>query len=114
MNIVEQRGSVSRGVLIRALVPMYLGIIVGVPLVMAIMQVVAAPSPRWRVAALLMAAPIYCAAYLIVAGLLSRITLPSIVAGKYPRDVRHEINGPRRLYALCWTAIYYCAPIECN
>lgn len=111
MSIVEQRSSVSRGILIRALVPVYLGLIVGVPLALAISLIVAAQSFGWLVAAILVATPIYCAAYVIVAGLLSRITLPSIVAGKYPRDVRHEIYGPRRLYALCWTAIYYCAPI---
>jgi acetyltransferase-like isoleucine patch superfamily enzyme len=97
--------------MIRALVPVYLGIIVGVPLVIAIAPILAAQSPGWRVAGLLVAAPIYCAAYVSVAGLLSRFTLRSIIAGKYPRDVRHGIYGPRRLWALCWTAIYYCAPI---
>jgi carbonic anhydrase/acetyltransferase-like protein (isoleucine patch superfamily) len=111
MSIGKQRNFVPRGMMIRALVPVYLGLIAGAPLAMAILPVVAAPSPSWRIATLLVAVPIYCAAYVVIAGLLSRLTLRSIVAGKYPRDVSHDIYGPRRLYALCWTAIYYCAPI---
>ena len=111
MSIVEQRSSVSRGLVIRALVPVYLGLIAGVPLVVATLPITGARSATSRTAALLLAGPIYCAAYVLVAGLLSRLTLASIVAGKYPRELSHEIYGPRRLYALCWTAIYYCAPI---
>jgi acetyltransferase-like isoleucine patch superfamily enzyme len=43
--------------------------------------------------------------------LLSRLTLRAIVTGKFPRDLGHDVYGPRRLYSLCWTAIYYCAPV---
>jgi len=118
MSMEEQRRATrrriairGRRIAIRALVPIYLTVIVGIPLVMAILPVAGARSSGVRTAALLVAAPIYCVAYVLVAGLLSRVTLPSIVAGKYPRDVGHQIYGSRRLYALCWTAIYYCAPI---
>ena len=52
MSIGKQRNFVPRGMMIRALVPVYLGLIAGAPLAMAILPVVAAPSPSWRIATL--------------------------------------------------------------
>jgi len=100
-----------RGSIVRCLVPVYLTTIVGVPLAFAAVPVLLAPTNRWRLAALFISAPIFCATYAINAGLLSGLTLRAVVAGRFPRDLDHEIYGPRRLYALCWTAIYYCAPV---
>jgi UDP-3-O-[3-hydroxymyristoyl] glucosamine N-acyltransferase len=54
---------------------------------------------------------IYALTYLAVAGGLSRMTVRSVTPGRYPRDLGHRIYGPRRLYALGWTAIYYCGPL---
>jgi acetyltransferase-like isoleucine patch superfamily enzyme len=100
-----------RGPVVRILVPIYLSAIVGIPLAFAAAPLLLAPTNRWRLAMVLLAAPIFCTMYVIVAGLLSGLTLRAIVAGRFPRDLGHEIYGPRRLYALCWTAIYYCGPI---
>lgn len=101
----------KRSTVVSMLVPVYLALITGVPLVAVLGLIAAAPSPAWRVLAWLAAAPLYAVAYVLVAGGLSRLTLRSIVPGKYPRDLGHQVYGPRRLYALCWTAIYYCAPL---
>jgi acetyltransferase-like isoleucine patch superfamily enzyme len=111
MRIVAHRAWPNRAGIVRALVPVYLAIIGGVPLVVATAPVVASRSVGWRLASVLVAMPLYCLTYVSVAGLLSRATLASIVAGKYPRDIGHETYGPRRLYALCWTAIAFCGPI---
>lgn len=100
-----------RGSIIRSLVPVYLAAIVGLPLAFAAVPVLVAPTNRWRLAAILAGPPIFCALYVIIAGLLSGLTARAIVSGRFPRDLAHEIYGPRRLYALCWTAIYYCGPV---
>lgn len=100
-----------RGPVVRILVPIYLSAIVGIPLAFAAAPLLLAPTNRWRLAMVLLAAPIFCTMYVVVAGLLSGLTLRAIVAGRFPRDLGHEIYGPRRLYALCWTTIYYCGPI---
>jgi carbonic anhydrase/acetyltransferase-like protein (isoleucine patch superfamily) len=99
----------TRRSLVGTLVPVYLVLIVGLPLAVSLAALAASPSWAWRLAAALAAAPLYC--YLLVAGALSRLTLRAIVPGKFPRDLGHRVYGPRRLYALCWTAVYYCAPV---
>jgi acetyltransferase-like isoleucine patch superfamily enzyme len=101
----------NRRAVVSALVPLYLALIVGVPFLAAVAPIATSPSSVGRLAAALAAAPVFCVTYLLVAGALSRLTLRAIVPGRYPRDLGHEVYGPRRLYALCWTAVYYCAPV---
>ena len=100
----------KRAVIVKMLVPVYLSLIAGVPTTL-LAWIIAAAAPLWRGPALVLAIPVCSVAYVTVAGLLARITLRSIVPGKFPRDVGHEVYGPRRLYALCWTAVYYCQPV---
>ncbi len=97
--------------LVRVLVPLYLAVILGAPIALAAAPVLAAETWPWRLAWLLAAAPVYALSYVLLAGCLSRLTIRAIVPGKYPRDLGHRVYGPRRLYALCWTAIYYHAPL---
>lgn len=101
----------KRSVVVRTLVPIYLVVITSVPLAIAIGMIALAPGSLWRLGAVIAALPVYVLAYVLVAGALSRLTLRAIVPGKFPRDIGHEVYGPRRLYALCWTAIYYCPPL---
>ncbi len=101
----------KRSTAVRALVPIYLLLIVCTPFAIALGIIGAAPGLAWRLGALFVAVPAYVIAYVFVAGGLSRLTLRAIVPGKYPRDLGHEVYGPRRLYAVCWTAIYYCPPL---
>lgn len=99
-----------RALSIRAIVPVYLTLIVAVPAGLALRFIASVPA-GWRPLSLLVAIPAAAVAYVLVAGALSRVTLGAIVGGRFPRDLDHEIYGPRRLYALCWTSVYCCAPI---
>ena len=103
--------SARRAVAIRLLIPVYLIVIVGVPVLAAATPIVLLRNPSWRVGAIVVAPAIYGVVYALLAGALSRFTLHAIVPGRYPRDLGHEVYGLRRLYALCWTCIYYFAPL---
>jgi carbonic anhydrase/acetyltransferase-like protein (isoleucine patch superfamily) len=100
-----------RAALVRALVPVYLILIFGLPLLVpgfALWQAASRPA----LAVLLLLSPaIYALGLVTVAALLSRLTLFAIVPGRFPRDLAHAVYGPRRLYALCWTTVYYCGPL---
>lgn len=58
------------------------------------------------------AAPLALLAYLLsyglVAGLLSLPFQWGVQPGKFQRDVTTPLYRARRLYGLCWTAIFYC------
>jgi carbonic anhydrase/acetyltransferase-like protein (isoleucine patch superfamily) len=100
-----------RGLFIRALIPVYLFVMFGVPTLIAAGPVLLARTPILR-ATFVVTAPIaFTVAFPVVCGLLCRLTKWSIVAGKFPRNLGHRLYGPRRLYSLCWTALYYFTPI---
>jgi carbonic anhydrase/acetyltransferase-like protein (isoleucine patch superfamily) len=101
----------ARRIVVELLVVIYLAGIVGLPLVLAVYPVFAAPAGWQRIALLGLAPVVYGLTYPLIAGALARLTLGAIVAGRFPRDLGHRVYGPRRLYALCWTAVYYCGPI---
>ncbi|MES2645134.1 MAG: hypothetical protein V4850_36945 [Myxococcota bacterium] len=46
----------------------------------------------------------------VVAGVLSRFHRAHVVAGKFSRDLASRPYMHRRLYGLCWTAVYYFTP----
>lgn len=102
--------SESRRRWVRALVPIYLSIIFGGSLSIAIGP--AAFAAGWIKLVMLLVAPIsFSFVFVITAGLLSRLTRFALIEGTFPRDLGHIIYGPRRLYALCWTSIYYFTPL---
>lgn len=101
----------TRRLIVRTLVPAYLAAIVGLPIALSAAPLLAAGSLPARLLAVALAPAIFAVAYVLTAGLLSRLTRRAIVAGHFPRDLGHEVYGPRRLYALCWTAVYYCTPL---
>jgi UDP-3-O-[3-hydroxymyristoyl] glucosamine N-acyltransferase len=47
----------------------------------------------------------------LIAGGLSRITISAVIPGLFPRELSHKVYGPRRLYALCWTSVFYFTPL---
>jgi hypothetical protein len=50
----------------------------------------------------------------IFLGMTCLLVLPfrkAIVPGKFPRDTGHFVYGPRRLYGLLWTLLYYSGPL---
>lgn len=54
---------------------------------------------------------IFLVSFILTAGLLSIPAQKAIKVGKFPRDLHHPVYGVRRLYGLCWTAVYYSGPI---
>ena len=97
--------------MVRVLVPLYLLVIVGAPFALVVAVVRATRSPVSFYVMLALSPALYATGYVLTAGALSRITIRSVTPGRYPRDVGHRVYGPRRLYALCWTAVYYCGPL---
>ncbi len=65
----------------------------------------------WRWPALVFSPLAYAVSFALTAGLLSLPFQSGIVAGKFPRNVRHPVYRKRRLYGLCWTAVYYFKPV---
>jgi acetyltransferase-like isoleucine patch superfamily enzyme len=106
-----QGAQLARALLIRAAVPMYLSLIAGAPAVVALGPALLARSTAVRLAAIAIAPLAFIVVYAIIAGLLSRLTIGALVAGRFPRQLGHAVYGPRRLHALCWTSLYYCTPI---
>jgi acetyltransferase-like isoleucine patch superfamily enzyme len=100
-----------RATIVRMLVPLYLVVIAGGPFALVAAAMRATRSPLAFYLVLAAAPAVYAIAYVLIAGTLSRLTIRAVMPGRYPRDVAHRVYGPRRLYSLCWTAIYYCAPI---
>ncbi len=57
-------------------------------------------------------APALCGAlFAFFAGLLSRPFQSAVKPGLFPRDLAHPVYLRRRLYGLCWTAVYYMTPV---
>lgn len=68
-------------------------------------------SAPLRALVLVLAPVLYALGFVTTAGLLSRPFHRAIVPGSFPRDLRLKAYRGRRLYGLCWTAVYYCTPI---
>ena len=100
-----------RATIVRVLVPLYLVVIVGGPFALLAAATRATRSPVAFYLLLALSPALYAIGYVLFAGTLSRLTLRAVTPGRYPRDVGHRVYGPRRLYSLCWTAIYYSGPL---
>lgn len=68
-------------------------------------------APPARAAFLLLSPMLYGLGFVLTAGLSSMPFHRSIVAGSFPRDLRVPAYRNRRLYGLCWTAVYYFTPL---
>jgi carbonic anhydrase/acetyltransferase-like protein (isoleucine patch superfamily) len=69
------------------------------------------PGPLLGVVLLLLAPIEYATLFVLVAGLLSMPYQRAIVPGRFPRDLSVPLYRARRLYGLCWTAVYYFKPL---
>lgn len=103
--------SAWRAIAVRSAVPVYLALISGGPVLVATLPVLLAKTIVAKALSLVIAPMAFVVSYVTIAGGLSRITRYALVAGKFPRDLGHAVYGPRRLHALCWTAVYYCTPV---
>jgi acetyltransferase-like isoleucine patch superfamily enzyme len=90
---------------------LYLALIYGLPAVAVMALVDLTSNVFWRVAAFGVAPFSYAAAFVVVAGALSIRHQRAIIPGKFPRSLANPIYRNRRLYGLCWTALYYFKPI---
>ena len=95
----------------KILILLYLLLIFGVPTLLAGAPLLLA-FPLWvRLGYLLVMPLVFSFGFVLVAGLLSRPHQKGIVAGKFPRDMNHPVYGHRKLYGVCWTAVYYFKPV---
>ena len=101
----------ARRMIITACVPIYLMLITGTASAVALAPLLLAADAISPLAAGILAPFSFCLTYAMAAALLSRLTLRAMIPGRFPRDLGHPVYGPRRLHALCWTAIYYCPPV---
>jgi acetyltransferase-like isoleucine patch superfamily enzyme len=92
-------------------VPIISILLVAVPAVLAAVPIALASDGLVRFGAIGLAPLVFGVSYVVFAGVLSIPFRRKIVAGKFPRDLKHAVYGPRRLYGLCWTAVYYSGPI---
>ncbi len=100
-----------RKVAFSVLAPLYLLVIFGLPLVACALLYVAATIFIAQMCVMLLMPLLYSALYVLVAALLSLPHQKAIVAGRFPRSVAHPVYFHRRLYGLCWTAVYYFTPV---
>jgi acetyltransferase-like isoleucine patch superfamily enzyme len=90
---------------------LYLVLIYGLPAVVVMALVQEMPNTLWRVLAFGIAPFSYALLFVVVAGVLSIPHQCGIMPGKFPRLLADPVYRNRRLYGLCWTALYYCKPI---
>ena len=95
---------------VAALVPTFLFLIYVVPVVAAFAPLFVTSSLGVKLT-LLTAAPItFLLTFAAVCAILSAPFQRAIVPGAFPRQVSHYVYGPRRLYGLCWGAVFYFTP----
>lgn len=97
--------------MITLMVPLILAAIWGLPVMAALFPPLAAHEPWLRLLLLLVAPVSFGALYLLVSGTISLPFQRAVIAGKFPRSLSHPVYGPRRVYGLCWTSIYYFTPL---
>jgi acetyltransferase-like isoleucine patch superfamily enzyme len=90
---------------------LYLAAIYGLPAVVVMALLDATSNALFRALAFGLAPLAYAVAFVVVAGGLSIPHQRGIIPGKFPRSLANPIYRDRRLYGLCWTALYYCKPI---
>ncbi len=90
---------------------LYLGAIYGLPLVAIAALWTAHRGLLWHGAVAVLTPLLYSGLLVTVAGLLSQPHQCGIIPGTFPRQLSHPIYFHRRLYGLCWTALYYCTPV---
>lgn len=98
-----------RPILFNFLTGVYMCLIVGIPSLSALALFRSAPGLRDVTVILLPMEWSVC--FVTVADLLSLPHQFAVKPGKYRRDVSDRRYFHRRLYGLCWTAVYYNKPV---
>jgi acetyltransferase-like isoleucine patch superfamily enzyme len=95
----------------RVLRSIYLALIITLPVAGAILPLALAETRVGRIASVCVAPICFVLTFVVVAGVLSRPHHWAIQAGTFPRDESTPLYRGRRLYGLCWTAVYYLPPL---
>lgn len=95
----------------RVLRPIYLAVIITLPAAVAILPLALAESRVGRIAGACIVPICFVLSFVVVVGVLSRPHRWAIQAGKFRRDESTPLYRGRRLYGLCWTAVYYFPPL---
>lgn len=93
------------------LVPVFYMLIYGSAIGAAAAPIIFAPTKLGQLLAAIVAPAFFTVTFVLVAGMLSLTGRAAIVKGTFPRDMKHPVYGPRRLYGACWSAIYYLTPV---
>jgi carbonic anhydrase/acetyltransferase-like protein (isoleucine patch superfamily) len=96
---------------VRTLVPIFFSIFAALPLALAAYPVLFIESPTYRLLAVVIAPFTFTVSLVITCGALSLPFQRAVVPGKFPRTLDNFVYGPRRLYGLCWGAVFYCTPV---
>ena len=84
--------------------------IFGIPLAIVLLPVALHLSAGSILITAVTAPFIYCAFFVLTAGVISLPFRASVAPGTLPRDLAHPVYARRRLYNLCWTSVYYNKP----
>jgi acetyltransferase-like isoleucine patch superfamily enzyme len=93
------------------LIPLFLLLMISVPAAIAVTPFVLAVGSLQKILALAFAPAIFLVSFVSISTMLSTPFQKAIIPGKFPRDISHIVYGPRRLYALCWCAVFYTSPV---
>src|SRR5258708_7673912 len=97
--------------MVKFLVPVIAFAIFGLPTFAAAWLPLTLQNTALRMASVVAAPAVFTVYFLLVSGGVSTLFHRAITKGKFPRDLKHPVYGPRRLYGLCWTSLYYNSPV---
>lgn len=81
-----------------------------VPVIVTAAPIVLFDNPILRIA-LIGVSPIeFLLVYILTAGILSSFGRAGILPGQFPRDVKDKTYFKRKIYGLCWGAVFYSGP----
>jgi carbonic anhydrase/acetyltransferase-like protein (isoleucine patch superfamily) len=97
--------------MVNFLTPVFVYLFFSLPMALAVVPYFLIGSLTGKIIWLSFTPAIFSLMYVTVCGFLSRPFQQAIICGKFPRKTNHEVYGPRRLYGLCWGAIFYFYPL---
>jgi carbonic anhydrase/acetyltransferase-like protein (isoleucine patch superfamily) len=105
----HERRTSWRGWLFPWVCAVYSTLMLGVPSLLTVLVVRSAS--RFQLMSVVLLPPAWTIAFVVTAGALSVPHQFSIRPGKFRRDMSDAMYFHRRLYGLCWTAVYYNKPV---
>ncbi|MDJ0976357.1 MAG: hypothetical protein QNJ98_17985 [Planctomycetota bacterium] len=93
------------------LAPMHLLAIAGIPAALVWFGIQATSGLFWGDVVVVLSPVFFALAYGFTAAALSRLHQKGYARGRFVRDLTSKSYGRRRLYGLCWTAVYYAPAI---